>query len=521
MYHQLRDGSMCLGGPEAPGPGWIGVPDIGHWLDQAAKWFEGYHSHGWEMEPFEWSLIAPLRPAPGYRPILQEQILCGLPPAWQKGPPGQVGRIKMLVPKDKRGLAAVVAWQGEDEPSWTEWHEASDLVDERRDLRIGIWMLHRDPISLAKGRMLGMVDSDCSLGRRFRKLLERVGKEGIRLGQEIYLAVGGPSLWGDPGIHWSITPDIRHLISATAQEIFGPLANLKAESDPIAGLAQSQFSFPAQVLSTSTLDARRQMSRTAAMNEALNSTQIILCGLGALGSEVAHLLAQEGIGRFMLCDADILLPGNVARHRANLSDAGRLKAEAVARDIHRVNPHAKVDAVKGWLEELVPLLRVPRQQHRTIAVGLTGDEASEHALGDACTELGISCFHAWLEHAGQVLRLFRVIHGRDPSLLALATAPSNPVPPIPKSELPALAATECAEVVLPGAAVTVHAAANFVAQAVLDAAIGHHPAENHWLLAPNGLSTPSLPAALLPLRNRFGLCAFTLRDDFESVPRSL
>lgn len=253
------------------------------------------------------------------------------------------------------------------------------------------------------------------------------------------------------------------------------------------------------------------------MSDALNQTQVIVCGLGALGSEVAHLLVQEGVGRFMLCDADILLPVNVARHRASLTDAGRLKAEAVARDIHRVNPHAHTEIVEGWLEELSPLLRVPNQQHHTIAVGLTGDEASEHALGDACTELGVPCFHAWLEHAGQVLRLFRVIPNQDPSLLALATSPVALVPPMPKPTQPAVHADECADLALPGSAVTIHAAANFVAQAVLDVALGHVPSENHWLLAPQGLQTENLPTSLSPLQHRLGLCAFTLTEHSGSA----
>lgn len=503
---------MCLGAPDMPGQGWSGVPDIGHWLDQAVKWFDGFQSQSWEMDPFLWEMCSPMRPGPGYRTALRERILCGLPPAWEKGPPGQLGRIKLLVPRAKRGLAAVVAWQGEDEYSWSEWHEGQKLVDEKSDLRLGIWIHAADLESLAQARALGIINGERSISRRYRRLLEKASKEALHLRQEIYVAVGGSSLWGEPGIEWSIMPDIRHFVSATMSAMFGPELGRQAVADLIAGLAQSQYAFPAQVLSIASLNVRRQMSRSAAMNHTLNSTQVILCGLGALGSEVAHLLAQEGIGRFMLCDADILLPGNVARHRANLSDAGRLKAEAVARDILRINPHAHLKVVEGWLEELAPILRVPNQQHRTLAVGLTGDEASEHALGDACTELGLTCFHAWLEHAGQVLRLFRVIPGRDPSLLALATSPNNPVPVIPSPELPAIPADECAEVVLPGAAITIHAAANFVAQAILDAALENDSSSNHWLLAPNGLDSSRLPSALNSLRSRLGLCSFTLRD---------
>ena len=236
-------------------------------------------------------------------------------------------------------------------------------------------------------------------------------------------------------------------------------------------------------------------------------------GLGALGSEVAHLLAQEGVKHFLLVDGDLLLPGNVARHRANLTDAGRPKVVAVEQDIRRINPAAQVQNLEGWIDEQLPALDFTPQgaDQPFVAIGLTGDEASEHVLGELMSLHRQHCIHAWMEMDGQVLRLFRVLSGKDPTLLELGRDPQASIPSLPRSSGLAVRPRECAESVLPGSAGNIHAAANFVARMVLDVIVGRQENENHWLFAPDGVRETAEPIPV-QLSARYGVAGYQLRD---------
>lgn len=77
-------------------------------------------------------------------------------------------------------------------------------------------------------------------------------------------------------------------------------------------------------------------------------------GLGALGSEVAHVLA-------------------------------------------RINPQADVHVQHKWFEELIPELQLLPSNCKTLVVGLTGDEGIEYSLSDFCARLKLPCLHAWME----------------------------------------------------------------------------------------------------------------------------
>jgi molybdopterin/thiamine biosynthesis adenylyltransferase len=75
----------------------------------------------------------------------------------------------------------------------------------------------------------------------------------------------------------------------------------------------------------------------------LESKSVGLVGVGALGSQVAALMARAGLGAFYGVDPDIIAPGNRVRHEADLADVGAAKVAAVCRRLQRVNPYIKVD----------------------------------------------------------------------------------------------------------------------------------------------------------------------------------
>src|SRR6266567_1155361 len=64
---------------------------------------------------------------------------------------------------------------------------------------------------------------------------------------------------------------------------------------------------------------------------ALSAASVVIVGVGAVGSEVARLLAQAGVGRLLLCDPDTIEESNLSRGALyGPADLGRPKAEAAA-----------------------------------------------------------------------------------------------------------------------------------------------------------------------------------------------
>lgn len=82
----------------------------------------------------------------------------------------------------------------------------------------------------------------------------------------------------------------------------------------------------------------------------MQSSGVIVCGCGSVGSLAALDLARSGVGRFLLVDEDLLSIENLCRHQCGLADVGRRKVEAVADRIRQINPKALVEVAAMPLE---------------------------------------------------------------------------------------------------------------------------------------------------------------------------
>ncbi|WP_157378838.1 ThiF family adenylyltransferase [Burkholderia ubonensis] len=73
----------------------------------------------------------------------------------------------------------------------------------------------------------------------------------------------------------------------------------------------------------------------------LAERSVALIGCGALGGELARLLAQAGVGKFIFVDADNLVPENTSRHLLGAGESGDNKAAAIARRLAKDFPHIR------------------------------------------------------------------------------------------------------------------------------------------------------------------------------------
>ncbi|MGK7874144.1 MAG: ThiF family adenylyltransferase [Xenococcaceae cyanobacterium] len=76
----------------------------------------------------------------------------------------------------------------------------------------------------------------------------------------------------------------------------------------------------------------------------LAEATVVIFGMGALGNEVARILAMSGVGKLILCDPDRIEESNLSRTILfRQSDIGRLKVEAAATALLELNPGLSIE----------------------------------------------------------------------------------------------------------------------------------------------------------------------------------
>lgn len=454
--HQLRDGDMCLLTPGDTDHGYEGVLDIEFWCGRAEDWLVRYFREGWStnLPPILWVIGALHRPGYRYRVALTGTLIVGLPDAWATLGAGW-GTATLLIPREGVGLGVVQEW---DHLGKTyRWEEGVHLVREPVTCH-GVWIAGSGaPIGDAAG-LHAMIEAGAALA-----------DSPWGQGERRFMLVGAQE---GEGLGWTIM--------VKRQPEFNPYA------DPITGirsLTGNDGIVPGIVLSAESLDARRKQGRDAVVFDKIATTRFVVVGLGSLGSEIVHLLAKEGARNFVLVDGDVMLPGNEARHRAGIDTVGHTKTNAVAKLVHAIVPSAQVETIEGYVDDLAPSF-VASFDSPVVVLGATGDEAAEYLLSDLAQAWRAPVLHAWLERDGRVLRVVRTIPGRDPRLVDLASRLD-----VPKADrLPVSQAAVCAELVLPGSALDIHAAANFTVRRALSLAIDDAGDDNHWLFTACGLA---------------------------------
>lgn len=84
----------------------------------------------------------------------------------------------------------------------------------------------------------------------------------------------------------------------------------------------------------------------------LHDAQVCVVGIGGVGSWAAEALARSGIGAITLIDMDDICITNTNRQIHALDgEIGKLKVDAVAERIRRINPQCRVQAVMEFVTE--------------------------------------------------------------------------------------------------------------------------------------------------------------------------
>jgi molybdopterin/thiamine biosynthesis adenylyltransferase len=80
----------------------------------------------------------------------------------------------------------------------------------------------------------------------------------------------------------------------------------------------------------------------------IRKTRLLIAGCG-IGSSPAVCAARMGFENFVLVDDDVVDAHNLNRQFYDFADVGRPKVDALAEKILRINPAARIDAVRAYL----------------------------------------------------------------------------------------------------------------------------------------------------------------------------
>ncbi len=96
--------------------------------------------------------------------------------------------------------------------------------------------------------------------------------------------------------------------------------------------------------------------------EKLNSSHVLVVGLGGVGGYVAEQLTRAGIGELTIVDGDVVSQSNMNRQLLALqSTQGMPKAEVMAARLRDINPDVKLHVVNQFMKDqaLIDLISQP------------------------------------------------------------------------------------------------------------------------------------------------------------------
>lgn len=243
--------------------------------------------------------------------------------------------------------------------------------------------------------------------------------------------------------------------------------HLEREPEAIRELARDAdvVALRAHPIARQTLELRNP----ADQRKAIASQRVLAIGCGALGGDIAMMLAKAGVGALHLVDPQHLMSGNIIRHECPLSMAGFKKVEALKRRIHGHNPFVEIETLGASATcDLQRLEKMLAEADLTICT--TADEGLEMVVNEAAVRAGATVIYGRALRRGEAGRVFRVRPGVDAcksclSLYALDAGLDWITIPEAEGEI---VGRECGNPILAGSGVDLRMIASLAARAVVD-----------------------------------------------------
>jgi tRNA A37 threonylcarbamoyladenosine dehydratase len=123
----------------------------------------------------------------------------------------------------------------------------------------------------------------------------------------------------------------------------------------------------------------------------LTDANVVVVGLGGVGSHAANMLVRSGVGRVRLIDFDQVTLSSLNRHAmASLAEVGLSKAEVMRRRLQQVVPWARIDAVTEMFRGVdAERLLLVDGKHPTYVLDCIDDVNTKAELIAFCVQRGI------------------------------------------------------------------------------------------------------------------------------------
>ncbi len=126
--------------------------------------------------------------------------------------------------------------------------------------------------------------------------------------------------------------------------------------------------------------------------EKIRNAKVCVVGAGGIGNPVITQLAAMGVGSLRIVDRDVIEITNLHRqHLYTDDDIGRVKVEAAAERLRRINPGVQVEPVPTSVTKFTAESIIKGSD---IVIDALDSVDARYALNDACIKLGIPLIYA-------------------------------------------------------------------------------------------------------------------------------
>jgi molybdopterin-synthase adenylyltransferase len=135
-----------------------------------------------------------------------------------------------------------------------------------------------------------------------------------------------------------------------------------------------------------------QLYRGSDVIAKLSQLRIVICGVGALGSNLADTLARQGVTKLRLIDHDRVEQHNIGTQIYALSDIGQFKADALRKHLFRV-AGVEAEAVR---KELTAANAKSQLNDADLIIDAFDNSASRQFVQDYARSSGAAALHVGL-----------------------------------------------------------------------------------------------------------------------------
>ncbi len=500
--HQMQDGSLCLFQLETrliPGGDIIRGIDI---LRRAQQWLLGFHTNHWPPDSLQSELESHFKYVSN---VLLGEVFytkdlngygrfCLIPDLRRvvdSGRPEEIPAMIVTVVSEESSVAKVFN-ASEDLSRVYPWIqdniwgsgafaeiESGNLGEITKHMQVGYWWsLPEEPLPFHNGKgFLRELAKVTPKGESWPVVSKTLGAQ-LTLSESHFLGLKYPGR--ETEVEWLMLWIYR------GERKTPPVIKTEKEK-------QKEFEeAPVFCLRThSVRPTHLRFRNTGVIDDAIEKKTVALIGLGALGSNVAELLAKAGVGKIRICDGDRLSIGNIARHVGGVDEFGALKTRVVMRRLLEINPFLKFEeedvisgSAVGSLEKLSEFI-----QPADIIISTVADEGIESVINQIGVINRKTVIYGRAVRRGSMGRVFLVRPHIDACKSCLSEYHKSELDgdPIPKDwikieERPEdILLHECGRPVIAGSAVDLSFISNLISRISLDILEGTEHTDNHWI----------------------------------------